>query len=172
MPSFTDYWSLRYRYKLVAGLMPLKRYQQIRRFLHFVDNNVQDSDRYYKVWPCLELFYILREDYGIFGLGTIRNNRLRGAEAILPSEKQMKKEHRGCHAQVSCDKNGLKALPTLEFEHLTPTRTEIPAPRQRQDWRRFTDHLTEHLRSFPLDNPDDVDRLANELTASITRALE
>ncbi|OWR41404.1 Phosphatidylinositol 3-kinase catalytic subunit type 3 [Danaus plexippus plexippus] len=157
MPSFTDYWSLRYRYKLVAGLMPLKRYQQIRRFLHFVDNNVQDSDRYYKVWPlvqkirdnclaqenerrfsidemmipykgtkagkrrqyiCLELFYILREDYGIFGLGTIRNNRLRGAEAILPSEKQMKKEHRGCHAQVSCDKNGLKALPTLEFERI------------------------------------------------------
>lgn len=34
--------------------MPLKRYQQIRRFLHFVDNNVQDSDRYYKVGPLVQ----------------------------------------------------------------------------------------------------------------------
>lgn len=54
MPSYTDYWSLRYRYKPVADLMPLKRYQQIRRFLHFVDNNVQDSDRYYKVRPLVQ----------------------------------------------------------------------------------------------------------------------
>lgn len=30
MPSYTDYWSLRYRYKLVADLMPLKRYQEIK----------------------------------------------------------------------------------------------------------------------------------------------
>lgn len=34
--------------------MPLKRYQQIRRFLHFVDNNVQDSDRYYKDRPLVQ----------------------------------------------------------------------------------------------------------------------
>lgn len=38
-----------------------------------------------------ELFYILREHYGIFGLGTIRANRLRGAEAVLPTEKAMEK---------------------------------------------------------------------------------
>lgn len=54
MPSYTDYWSLRYRYKLVADLMPLKRYQQTRCFFHFVDNNVQDSDRYYKVRPLVQ----------------------------------------------------------------------------------------------------------------------
>ncbi|KAH9628531.1 hypothetical protein HF086_001138, partial [Spodoptera exigua] len=219
MPSYTDYWSLRYRYKLVADLMPLKRYQQIRRYLHFVDNNIEDSDRYYKIRPlvqkirenclfqenerrfsidemmipykgtkagkrrqymkdkpnkwgfknyvragvsgmiydfilyggedtfrfhtfseqeasigfgaqvvialcktikskpafvfcdnffsCPELFYILREEYGIFGLGTIRNNRLRGAEASLPSEKEMKKKPRGSHAQATCNKNRL-----------------------------------------------------------------
>ncbi|XP_022823361.1 piggyBac transposable element-derived protein 3-like [Spodoptera litura] len=222
MPSYTDYWSLRYRYKLVADLMPLKRYQQIRRYLHFVDNNIEDSDRYYKIRPlvqkirenclaqenerrfsidemmipykgtkagkrrqymkdkpnkwgfknyvragvsgmiydfilyggedtfrfhtfseqeasigfgaqvvialcktikskpafvfcdnffsCPELFYILREEYGIFGLGTIRNNRLRGAEASLPSEKEMKKKPRGSHAQATCNKNRLAVV--------------------------------------------------------------
>lgn len=52
--SYTDYWSLRYRHKLVANLMPLKRYQQIRRYLHFVDNNIEDSDRYYKIRPLVQ----------------------------------------------------------------------------------------------------------------------
>lgn len=222
MPSYTDYWSLRYRYPLVADLMPLKRYQQIRRNIHFVDNNIQDADRYYKVRPlvqkvrenclaqdnekkysidemmipykgtkagkrrqymkdkpnkwgfknyvragvsgmiydfllyggedtfrfhvftekeasigfgaqvvialcksikskpafvfcdnffsCPELFYILREEYGIFGLGTIRNNRLRGADTVLPAEKIMKKKPRGSHAQVVCEENRLAAV--------------------------------------------------------------
>lgn len=222
MPAYTDFWSLRYRYNLVADLMTLKRYQQIRRNLHFVDNNIQDSDRYYKVRPfvqkvrqnclaqenerkfsidemmipykgtkagkrrqymkdkpnkwgfknyvragvsgmvydfllyggedtfrfytfsdkeasigfggrivialcqsikfkpafvfcdnffsCPELFYILREEYGIFGLGTIRNNRLRGAEKVLPSEKEMKKKPRGSYSQVVCNKNRLSVV--------------------------------------------------------------
>lgn len=34
--------------------MSLKRYQQIRRFLHFADNTVEDGDRYYKVRPVVE----------------------------------------------------------------------------------------------------------------------
>lgn len=54
MQSYIDYWSLRYRCELVADLMPLKRYQQIRRNLHFVDNNMQDSDRYHKVRPVVQ----------------------------------------------------------------------------------------------------------------------
>lgn len=49
MPSYLDYWSQRFRFGQVAEIMPLKRYQQIRRFLHFVDNNLEDSDRYYKI---------------------------------------------------------------------------------------------------------------------------
>ncbi|KAJ8728935.1 hypothetical protein PYW07_006631 [Mythimna separata] len=38
-----------------------------------------------------ELFYILKENYGVFGLGTIRGNRIRGAEKILPNNKAMKR---------------------------------------------------------------------------------
>lgn len=219
MPSYLDYWSQKFRYPFIADIMPLKRYQQIRRYLHFADNNLEDSDRFYKVRPlvekirqnCLaqeretkfsidemmipykgtkagkrrqymkdkptkwgfknyvragvsgmiydfvlygaedtfrfhtftekesslgfgaqvvialcksikhkpaiiycdnffsspELFYLLREEYGIFGLGTIRTNRIRGAENKLPTEKQMKKKERGNYAEVVCDKNKL-----------------------------------------------------------------
>lgn len=219
MPSYLDYWSSRFRYAPIADLMSLKRYQQIRRFLHFADNSLEDTDRYYKVRPiaekirknCLlqenenkfsidemmiaykgrkagnrkqymkdkpnkwgfknyvragvsgmiydfilyggedtfrfhkfteqeisigfgaqivialcqsiqrkpatifcdnffsspELFYILKENYGVFGLGTIRNNRTRGAGSILPSKKAMKKKKRGAYSQVVCDKTKL-----------------------------------------------------------------
>lgn len=34
--------------------MSLKRYKQIRRFLHFADNSLEDTDRYYKVRPIAE----------------------------------------------------------------------------------------------------------------------
>ncbi|KAJ8733334.1 hypothetical protein PYW08_001632 [Mythimna loreyi] len=44
-----------------------------------------------------ELFYILKENYGVFGLGTIRGNRIRGAEKILPDDKAMKKKQRDFH---------------------------------------------------------------------------
>lgn len=219
MPCYLDYWSNRFRYSQIADIMTLKRYQQIRRFLHFTDNNLQDSDRYYKVRPiaekirinCLkqenenkfsidemmipykgrkagnrkqymkdkpnkwgfknyvragvsgmiydfvlyagedtfrshkfteqesslgfgaqivialtqtiqkkpatifcdnffsspELFYLLKVNYGVFGLGTIRSNRIRGAEKLLPDEKSMKKKQRGAFSQVVCDANKL-----------------------------------------------------------------
>ncbi|KAF9422927.1 hypothetical protein HW555_001470 [Spodoptera exigua] len=54
MPCYLDYWSNKFRYGQIADVMPLKRYQQIRRFLHFNDNNLQDLDRYYKVRPIVE----------------------------------------------------------------------------------------------------------------------
>ncbi|CAH0728216.1 unnamed protein product, partial [Brenthis ino] len=219
MPCYLDYWSNSFRYGQIADIMTLKRYQQIRRFLHFSDNNLQDSDRYYKVRPiaekirrnCLkqenenkfsidemmipykgrkagnrkqymkdkpnkwgfknyvragvsgmiydfvlyagedtfrshkfteqesslgfgakivialtqtiqkkpatifcdnffsspELFYLLKQNYGVFGLGTIRSNRIRGAEKFLPDENSMKKKQRGTFSQVVCNANKL-----------------------------------------------------------------
>ncbi|XP_022815066.1 uncharacterized protein LOC111360518 [Spodoptera litura] len=54
MPSYTDYWSRRLRFTNIADLMPLKRYQTIRRYIHFIDNNLDDGDRYFKVRPVVE----------------------------------------------------------------------------------------------------------------------
>lgn len=54
MPSYLDYWSQRLRYDVIADFMTLKRYQQIRRNLHFVDNTSEDTDRYFKVRLLIE----------------------------------------------------------------------------------------------------------------------
>lgn len=54
-----------------------------------------------------ELLYLLKVNYGVFGLGTIRSNRIRGAEKFLPDEKSMKKKQRGAFSQVVCDENKL-----------------------------------------------------------------
>lgn len=222
MPAYTDYWARRTRYPLIANEMPLKRYQQIRRNIHFVDNTLNNSDRYFKIRPILEkirqnflkinedsrysidemmipykgtkagnkrqyvqnkpkkwgfknfvragvsgliydfliyagdqtfcgyrftdaeesigmggkvvlalcktiktkpaivtmdnfftspeLVYILRHEYGIFSLGTIRVNRLRGCQDLLPSDKQMKKKQRGYHTQMVCNTNKLAVV--------------------------------------------------------------
>lgn len=202
--------------------MPLKRYQQIRRYIHFADNTLEDSDRYFKIRPIMEkirqnflqveeegkysidemmipykgrkagkrkqyvkmkpkkwgfknfvragvsgiiydfllyggddtfrglvftekeatiglggmvvialcqtikkkpaivyadnffmspeLTHILREEYGIFSLGTIRTNRLRGCQALLPTDQQLKRKKRGSSAQVVCNKNKLAVV--------------------------------------------------------------
>ncbi|GFY48607.1 DDE_Tnp_1_7 domain-containing protein [Trichonephila inaurata madagascariensis] len=57
-----------------------------------------------------ELFYILRENYGIFALGTIRNNRLRGDEKVIPGEKEMKKKEKGAFSESTCDNNHLAVV--------------------------------------------------------------
>lgn len=54
MSAYTDYWSMQYRYAKIADIMPLKRYQALRRYLHFVDNNDVNDDRYFKIRPVLE----------------------------------------------------------------------------------------------------------------------
>ena len=54
IPSYLDYWCTNTRYPLVADIMPLKRYQVIRRYLHFVDNNEENSDPYFKIRPIME----------------------------------------------------------------------------------------------------------------------
>jgi hypothetical protein len=218
LPSYKDYWKTSYRYPKIADIMPIKRFQQIRRFLHFTDNTQVDStDRYYKLrplldrvraqcqsveeedafsidemiipykgkkagsrrqynpnkpckWgfknlvragisgliydfilyagadtfrdiefkpeeeclgvgaktvlalcqsikkrPCvvyfdnwftsLELIYLLRHEYGIFSLGTIRKNRLKDANELLLSDKILIKKGRGSNCQVTCNEN-------------------------------------------------------------------
>lgn len=54
MPSYLDYWSIEFRYSQVADVMPLKRFEQIRRNIHFVDNIISDEDRYCKIRPFIE----------------------------------------------------------------------------------------------------------------------
>ncbi|XP_060801588.1 uncharacterized protein LOC132902025, partial [Amyelois transitella] len=54
MTSYLDYWNTETRYPLIADIMPLKRYQQIQRHLHFVDNNQVNSDPYFKIRPFSE----------------------------------------------------------------------------------------------------------------------
>lgn len=217
MPSYKDFWSNSFRYAKVADLMTLKRFQQIRRYVHFTDNSEADlSDRYYKIRPViervrtqclsveeenafsidemiipykgkkagsrrqynpnkpcrwgfknlvragvsgiiydfmlyagddtfkdiefedeeenlgvgaktvlalcktiknpasvvyfdnwfssLELVYLLRQNYGLFSLGTIRKNRLKDANALLLSDKALKKKGRGAYCQATCNK--------------------------------------------------------------------
>ncbi|KAF9413689.1 hypothetical protein HW555_008135 [Spodoptera exigua] len=130
MPSYRDYWKKDLRYNLIADVMSLKRYEQIRQFLHFVDNSQQNGDRYFKVRPILEasikhkpaivyfdnffssleLINLLRGEYGIFSLGTIRANRLRGCQEKLPSDKDLLKKGRGSSKQVVCNKNKLSVV--------------------------------------------------------------
>lgn len=55
MPSYKDYWSTSFHYSKVAEVMPLKRFQHIRRFIHFTDNTQADlQDRYYKLRPLID----------------------------------------------------------------------------------------------------------------------
>lgn len=57
------------------------------------------------MWECssLELIYHLRETYGIFSLGTMRSNRLRGSQTHLKSDKQLKAQGRGAFCQTTCN---------------------------------------------------------------------
>lgn len=51
-----DYWSGA-RIDQIANVMSLKRFQKLRRFLYFNDNDQikdQTKDRYYKIRPLLE----------------------------------------------------------------------------------------------------------------------
>lgn len=59
-PSVEDYWHHVSRFSVIADIMPRKRFQLLRRFIHFNDNQqCNDSpDRFYKIRP---LFEMLRE---------------------------------------------------------------------------------------------------------------
>lgn len=52
LPSYTHYWSNELRYPSLADIMPRKRFEKLRRYLHFVDNMVSDKnnpDKLFKV---------------------------------------------------------------------------------------------------------------------------
>ena len=55
--SYAMYWSQKMRYPPIADKMSLKRYEKLRRFLHFVDNSnfdQQTSGKLFKIQPILE----------------------------------------------------------------------------------------------------------------------
>lgn len=232
MPCYLDYWSTQLRYAPVADIMPIKKYQLIRRFLHFVDSNEESSDRFQKVrpvvekvrlncllsaeeenqfsidemtlpykgkkagnrrqynakkpkkWgfkafvrsgvsgyiydvllyggddtfrniqftdreetlgfggkvvvalcqsiknrPCfvyfdnyytsLELVVYLRNELGIFSLGTIKSNRLRGCQNVLDDDKKMKKRGRGSFSQIVCNENKIAVVKWFDNKPVT-----------------------------------------------------
>jgi hypothetical protein len=59
-PSLEDYWRYESRFDVIADIMPKKRFQLLRRYIHFNDNHQwnQSPDRFYKIRP---LFNMLRE---------------------------------------------------------------------------------------------------------------
>lgn len=56
MPSYTDFWGANSRFPAMADVMPLKRFQMLRRYIHFADNSEAEysTDRYFKVRPVME----------------------------------------------------------------------------------------------------------------------
>ncbi|KAL0861407.1 hypothetical protein ABMA27_008951 [Loxostege sticticalis] len=74
LPAYTDYWNNDLRIPNVANIMSLKRYQQIRRYLHFVDNNEDDGDRYFKIRLLLDMvreFFLKYEEGQKFSIDEI-----------------------------------------------------------------------------------------------------
>jgi hypothetical protein len=56
LSAYTDYWSTDLRVEQVASIMPLKKYQSIRKYLHFANNeHVNEHDRYAKIRPLLDI---------------------------------------------------------------------------------------------------------------------
>ncbi|XP_046974849.1 piggyBac transposable element-derived protein 3-like [Vanessa cardui] len=241
IPAYTDYWSNELKYSKIADVMTLKKFQSIRRYIHFNDNLKDDGDRYYKIrplvekvrrnfalnipegkrfsidemmvpykgtragsrkqyvrnkpkkWgfkffvraspsglvhdfliyggedtfrlhtftekekgmglgakvvialansikqkPCsviyfdnfftsIELMHHLRSEYGIFSLGTVRTNRLRGAEKKLPSDKELKKKGRGAFAQVVSNEHNIAVVKWFDNKFVVAVSTYVDA---------------------------------------------
>lgn len=77
MPSYRDYWSERLRYEPIANVMSLKRYETLRRFIHFVNNEEVNDDPYFKIRPVLEK---IRQNC----LGVEQENRCSIDEMMIP----------------------------------------------------------------------------------------
>ncbi|XP_034533121.1 piggyBac transposable element-derived protein 3-like [Notolabrus celidotus] len=56
-PSLEDYWHHESRFNIIADIMPRKRFQLLRRYIHFSDNqHISESpDRFYKIRPLFEM---------------------------------------------------------------------------------------------------------------------
>lgn len=241
MPAYTDYWSNDLKYSKIAEIMTLKRFQALRRYIHFNDNMEDNGDRYHKIralvekvrrncalnipegkrfsidemmvpykgtragsrkqyvrnkpkkWgfkffvraspsglihdfiiyggddtfrlhpltekenamglgakvvialaqsikqkPCsvlyfdnfftsIELLHHLRNEYGIFSLGTVRANRLRGAEKKLPSDKELKKKGRGAFSQVVSQEHNIAVIKWFDNKFVLAASTYVDA---------------------------------------------
>ena len=55
LPGYILYWSSEVNYSAFTDLMPLKRFQSIRLFLHFVHSRLNDlSNKLFMVRPIIE----------------------------------------------------------------------------------------------------------------------
>ena len=56
LPSYLDYWNRTLRYPRIADVMPRNRFSELRRYLHFVDNNAphDNGDKLFKISPIIE----------------------------------------------------------------------------------------------------------------------
>ena len=59
MPCTRDYWDKNMRYDKIADIMPIKRFEQIKRFLHVSDNMQIPKDcpdKLFKIRPLIDAF--------------------------------------------------------------------------------------------------------------------
>lgn len=68
----------------------------------------------------------MREEYGIFSLGTIRQNRLKDASKELLTDKSFKKKGRGA-SQVVCNKNKLSVVKWFDNKQVTLVSSYVDA---------------------------------------------
>ena len=56
LPQYFDYWSNTLRYPAIADVMSRNRFSELRRYLHFVDNNSEHDkeDKLFKIRPIIE----------------------------------------------------------------------------------------------------------------------
>ena len=57
LPSYRMYWSQNIRCPQIADVMPLKRFDKLKRFIHFVDNSKYEEsnhDKLFKIRPVIE----------------------------------------------------------------------------------------------------------------------
>lgn len=56
LPAYTDYWSNLMGYEKVSNIIPLKKYQNILKNIHFNNNDeYNERDRFYKVQPLINI---------------------------------------------------------------------------------------------------------------------
>ena len=56
LPSYTSYWAKNLRYHQIADVMPLKCFTKIKRFMHFLDNDMSkgQADKLFKINPIID----------------------------------------------------------------------------------------------------------------------
>ena len=116
----------------------------------FCDNFFSSSD----------LLFILRENYGVFALGTIRGSRLRGVEKVLPTEKTMKKKPRGHFVEAVCDKNHLADVRWNENKAVTFISSFVAS------------ELTEKIRRYSKDAKAKIDVQCPQTVRQYNRHME